>query len=100
MKKLNLAVVTTALALMACGQREAAPSPEAIDVAAKYCAQDFKPYFSILKACNAEANSGKRGASCATSDQVDAILERRQQASGFKECPSPEVRWGPNANKN
>jgi hypothetical protein len=69
-------------------------------VATQYCAQDFKPYFSMIKACNSETDNGKRGASCATFEQVDSILMKRRTASGFKECPFPQVRWGPNANKN
>lgn len=99
MKKLNSCVFVVAMALMACGQREATPSNAALEVAAKYCAKDFKPYDAIVDACNAEGRQGKSGAACATFNQVDAILGQRHVASGFKECNSPELHWGPNANK-
>jgi hypothetical protein len=99
-KNLHFFVYAIALVVGSCGQRETATSLEAIQVAASYCAQDFKPYFSIIKACNAETENGRRGASCAAFEQADAILTKRRNESGFKACPFPEVRWGPKASEN
>jgi hypothetical protein len=99
-KNSNIRIVSSvfALALAACDQRGGTtPSSAAVEVAAKYCAQEFKPYDVIVDACLAEVGNGKRGNSCATFDQVDAILAQRMKASNFKECRPPAVRFGPNA---
>jgi hypothetical protein len=97
-KNLNICTVAavSALVLAACDQSDKAKaSPAAVEVAARYCAQEFKPYDVIVDACLAEVGNGKRGSSCATFDQVDAILARRMKASNFKECRPPAVRFGP-----
>lgn len=99
MRKLIICVSTSVFALVACVQRDSAPSSVAIEVADKYCSQNFKPYFDVRNACNAEVKDGKRGLNCATFDQVDSIVIKRAKESGFKDCPFPEVRWGPNATK-
>ncbi len=97
MKKLNITNLAAMLILAACSEREVPTSGAAVTVANKYCAQDFEPYKSIVDACVAEKNNGKRGVNCASFDQIDALLLKRKKASNFKECRPPEVRFGPNS---
>jgi hypothetical protein len=91
-KTLSISALAIALTLVSCGQRDTAAGPAAVALAAQYCARDFKPWFSVIDACGIEVRNGKRGASCATLDQVNALLMKRERDSGFKECGSPNMR--------
>ncbi|MES3022788.1 MAG: hypothetical protein V4857_14520 [Pseudomonadota bacterium] len=100
MKKLKITSLATMLILAACSERVVPTSNAAVAVANEYCAQDYKPYQSIVDACVAERKNGKRGVNCASFDQIDALLLKRKKESNFKECRPPEVRFGPNARNN
>lgn len=91
MKKRNIFVFATLLALFACGQRELAPSAAAVDVAAQYCARNFKPWFDLGKTCKVEEGSGKSGASCATLSQANRIIWQRWSDSDNQKCSPAEL---------
>ena len=78
-----------------------APSTPALDIASsvladQFCAGDYKPWQTVMVACNAERSRGTPGANCDTLGQFDSIIDKRRRASYFKACQF-HVRWGANA---
>ena len=96
-KKLTFLACLATLA--AC--KPSAPSAPAPDIASsvmadQFCAGDYKPWQTVMKACVQEKTSGAPGANCDTLWRFDSIIDKRRRASSFEACRF-EVRWGANA---
>lgn len=86
MRMLIISVFVSILSLSACNQSKNETSAAAIEIANKYCARNFRPWFELGRTCKLEKKSGKAGANCDLLDQANEIVSKRFIDSQLRDC--------------